>query len=310
MVDEVSYKEIVLSLFDRGYHYGCAALANSLVEAKFEGLLFIGYRGKLPPWTDQLEAIDEDHFYLTKKIVIRFREVLSIMNMGYYKPYILKEAIDIYPNTQKFYFFDADIMVKAPWSLYSSWLEKGVCLCLDNAFHFLPFSHPWRKAWRKVANVADDRLNCTNHYFNSGFIGIERGSSALIDRWIYFTEKYISMGGNIDSFSKETYSSFKGDQDLLNAAITISSDIGINEMGTEGMGFTLPATMMIHAIGETKPWNKIFLKKLIKIGHRPNYAEKVYFTHCKYPIRIFSPFTFRLKKLDLLISSFLGRFIG
>ncbi len=310
MGNEKCYKEIVVCLFDGEYHFGVAALANSLAKIKFEGLINAGYRGPLPDWINQLEAIGDNYFYLTKEIVIHFKQVNTEMHLGYFKPYFLKETIDTYTSTQKFYYFDADIIVNSPWSLYSNWLEKGACLCLDVSFHFLHHTHPWRKDWRRLAPVDEKLFNNTNHYFNSGFMGVERESVALIDRWIYFTEKYIEMGGNINCFVKDTYSSFKGDQDLLNAAVTISSDIEISIMGKEAMGFTLPATIMIHAIGEDKPWNNWFLKQLIKSGRKPGFADQNFFSYCKYPINIFSPYNYRIKKLDLLSASFFGRILG
>ncbi|MCW3091612.1 MAG: hypothetical protein JWP81_2681 [Ferruginibacter sp.] len=310
MAHEISYAEIVICLFDGDYKLGVAALANSLVKSQFKGLINVGYRGDLPFWVEQLESIENDSFLLAKEIVIKFEKVYTEMHLGYYKPYFIKQTMDEYTATQKFYFFDADIIVYAPWTLYSKWLEKGVCLCLDNAFHFLHYNHPWRKDWRSLDKSPEKQFNDTNYYFNSGFIGLERESISLIDKWIYFTEIYIQMGGNINVFVKDAYSSFKGDQDLLNAAITTSNGIEISIVGKEGMGFTQPATIMMHAIGDNKPWNTRFFNQLIKSGHKPNKAEQTFFYFCKSPINIFSPFTYKMKKIDLLSASVLGRFIG
>ncbi|MBC7890465.1 MAG: hypothetical protein H7Z13_21540 [Ferruginibacter sp.] len=310
MTDKIDYTEVVVCLCDGEYHNGVAALANSLAKSEFKGLIHVGYRGRLPPWVRQLEAISEKSFYVTKEIVLHFKRVDIDMHLGYYKPFFIKETFDIYSNTQKIYYFDADIITSAPWVLFSNWLEKGVCLCLDSAFHFLHHNHPWRKDWRRLAAADELVVNNTNHYFNSGFIGLERESILLIDRWIFVTKKYIEKGGNIDSFSKDAFSSFKGDQDLLNAAITISPEIDISIMGKEGMGFTHPATVMMHAIGHVKPWNNKFLIHLIISGRKPNIPEQTFFSYCKYPICIFSPFLYNIKKLDLVSASFLGRFLG
>jgi len=310
MLNKTEYKEIVVCLFDGGFDLGFAVLANSLSKHNYHGLLYVGYRGKLPVWTSQLERIDPECFYLSKEIIIQFVPVSTEMHLGYYKPYFLKQTFEVFPSADKVYYFDTDIIVKAPWIVFSKWLDKGVCLCLDNNFHYVHTSHPWRKDWRQLAGNDYKNFNETSQYFNSGFLGIERKSIDLIERWIYFTEKYIDMGGTIDFFVKNTNSSFKGDQDLLNAAITISSDIEINVMGKEAMGFSLPATIMLHAIGEVKPWNKHFLKELFMLGRAPSMAEKMFFNFCKYPISIFSNLEYKIKRLDLLVASFLGRFFS
>jgi len=76
------------------------------------------------------------------------------------------------------------------------------------------------------------------------------------------------------------------------------------------MGFTYPVTLMEHAIGDIKPWKNRFLKQLIVSGHKPNAAEKAFFLHCDYPIRIFPGYKYKIKKADVLISSFFGRILG
>jgi hypothetical protein len=81
-------------------------------------------------------------------------------------------------------------------------------------------------------------------------------------------------------------------------------------MGQEGMGFTLPATIMVHAIGDIKPWNNWFLKHLIKAGHKPSFADKSFFLYCKYPIDVFPHYKYLMKRFDMIISCFLGRILG
>jgi hypothetical protein len=310
MLHQTEYKEIIVCLFDGGFDLGFAALANSLTKYNFKGLIYAGYRGNLPVWTKQLDSINSQSFSLNKDIVIEFVPVSTKMHLGYYKPYFLKQTFDDHPSVDKVYYFDTDILVKAPWYVFSKWLDDGVCLCLDNNFHYIHTKHPWRRDWRQLAGPDHTHYNDTDQYFNSGFMGIERKNIELINRWIHVTDKYIEIGGNIDAFLKNPTSSFKGDQDLLNAAVTVSSDIAINVMGKEAMGFSLPATIMFHAIGDLKPWNKQFLRDLLQNGKAPNMPDKIFFHFCKYPIAVFSAFEYKMKRLDLLVASFLGRFLG
>lgn len=308
--EKIQYEEIIVCLFDGEYNLGAAALINSLVKFDFKGLIYLGYRGELPDWVSQLKFIEENCYSVSNDITIHFKEVDTSMHLGYYKPYFLKETFEKYKYTNKVYYFDADIVITTSWRFYSNWLQEGASLCLDNSFHFIHHSHPWRREWKELAPPNELGFNNTNYYFNSGFLGIERESIKLIDRWIRFTEKHQEIGRDINSFDKADYISVKSDQDLLNAAITISPDVEVSIIGTEGMGFTFPASIMAHAIGGFKPWNNSFLIQLVKSGHKPNLADKSFFANCEHPLNIFSPFDFKIKKIDLFIASFFGRILG
>jgi len=310
-IEQDHYKEIIVCLFDGHYHLGAAAFINSVVACGFTGLIYVGYRGLLPPWVNLFGQLAEHQYNISPGVVAEFKEVDTFMHLGYYKPFFINDAFERFTLTNKFYYFDVDIIIKAPWTFYSEWLKNSPCLCLDNSFPFIHHTHPWRKQWKLLASPEEEiAQNNIDYYFNSGFLGIERKSSVLIDRWINLTERYKEIGGDLNRFIKNSYSSLKGDQDLLNAAITISPNIEVSIIGQEGMGFTYPVTLMEHAIGDDKPWKNRFIKQLIVSGHKPNAAEKSFFLHCDHPIHIFPNYKYRLKKYDLLISSFFGRVLG
>jgi hypothetical protein len=307
---EINTKEIIVCLFDGDYYLGAAGLINSIAKSGFKGLIYAGYRGKKPIWVNQLEALSDYSYYITEDIILNLKKVDTTMHLGYYKPFFIKETFEIFKSINKVYYFDADIVIKAPWTSFSEWLDIGVCVCIDCSFHFVHTNHPWRKQWKSLAPLDIKVYNDNVYYFNSGFIGIERNSVALIDRWIYYTEKYLEIGGNKYGFNKDDYNSIKGDQDLFNAAITISPDIEISIVGKEGMGFSLPATFMVHAIGDIKPWKNFFLKQLLKSGNKPSIADKAFFLHSIYPITIFPKFIYLVKKFDLFHASVWGRLLG
>jgi hypothetical protein len=176
-------QEIIVTLSERRYHYGVAALINSLVKAHFKGLLIVGYRGALPQWLRSLRE-EESKYIVNEHLTIKFILLDVGMHFGYYKPFLLKEVLG-YPNIRTVYYFDPDIVVVAPWQFISSWANMGaVALCTDNAFPFVHRNHPWRSEWKKLALnaniIGEDAV--LDHYINSGFIGIAKNQEVLLDR--------------------------------------------------------------------------------------------------------------------------------
>ena len=302
--------EVVVCLYDGDYHYGVAALANSLAKSGFKGFINTAYRGSLPPWVEQLKGINTQTYYVNDSIIIHFEKVNTGMHLAYFKPYFIKQTFENFPQVNKIFYFDVDIVVSAPWSFFSNWVDDHICLCLDNSYDYVHHNHPWRKDWKRLAKVDIPFCNPTTAYVNSGFIGIKRKSLPLINKWIQLTENFKDLGGDLKIIDQNGKSSYKGDQDLLNAAITVCPEIELSLIGKEGMGFTQPAYLMSHAISKVKPWKKNYLKYLIEKGHKPSYSEKDFFNYCKYPIRLFPSFTFFLKKANLILATFFGRYIG
>jgi hypothetical protein len=179
---------------------------------------------------------------------------------------------------------------------------------LDESFEFVHENHPWRRNWLKLA--ASDKKNALNYYVNSGFIGLKSEDILVLDRWIDITEKYKGSGGDVTSWQQEGFRSFKGDQDLLNAVLTISPDIEFSVIGNEGMGFRHPAYLMTHACTKIKPWKKQYLKELVVNGKKPSLTERNFFNYCLAPVALFSKFDFFLRNVDMKSAVVLGRLIG
>lgn len=299
--------DIVTTLFEGHYDKGVAALVNSLVQSSFKGKICIGYRGSLPTWINQLQKTDKG-YSVSDGVLVEFILLDIDMHFGYYKPSFMKKVIKENPRVSNIYYFDPDIVVTAPWQFISSWTNIGVAVCLDNCFPFVHQNHPWRKEWQKLA---DNKAKCElNYYVNSGFIGIQKDSFILLSRWIVFTERYKANHGDLSLFEKDGFRAFKGDQDLLNASMTISSDLTFSIIGTEGMGFTDPAYLMAHAVESVKPWKNNFIKQMIVKGHKPSMAAKLFFNYCQSPIEIYTKSELKLKKSNIKLASILGRIIG
>lgn len=301
-------KTIVVTLFEKHYHYGVASLINSLYHSNFKGMVRIGYRGDLPPWVNQLEQIDANNYKLDESIIINFVLLNTEIHFGYYKPYFLQDSLTTYPEAESVYYFDPDIVVNAEWSFYTSWVDLGIALCQDNSFAFVHPNHPWRHEWKKLlgTNLPSDIA----YYVNSGYIGLKRENQHVLDKWIVATEKYKDIGGDLSLFDKGGERAFKGDQDLLNAVITAYPDLNISVIGLEGMGFSQPAYLMSHAVSEIKPWKKNYLKFLLTRGKSPDFMEKDYMKFANSPISVYSEKEYKMKKINMKLSAILGRVLG
>lgn len=303
-------QNIIVTLYEGNYHFGVASLINSLVSSKYNGLIRVGYKGELPRWINQLKKVD-DIYEANNDIIISFVPLNPDMHFGYYKPYFLKDSLQEYPTAENIYYFDPDIVVHAPWPFFTSWVNVGICLCLDNCFPYLHRNHPWRKEWKILGGENSDAISNIDYYVNSGFIGLTRSNISLLDTWIKLTEIYRQRGGNTHVFEKaEGSRAVKTDQDLLNAVITISTDLNLSIIGTEGMGFTQPAYLMAHAVNNIKPWKKKFTKFLFTNGKSPSLLEGSYMKFANSPICAYDKFSFNLKQIDFKIAALLGRIFG
>jgi len=312
MSSEKKYHQIITTLYEKHYDYGVAALVNSIVESGFEGAIVVGYKGELPFWIDQLER-NEGCYKVSDRISLLFIKVDSDMHLGYYKPYFLWECLSQFELCEKIYYFDPDIVLTGPWSFYSEWVESGISLCIDVSFPFIHHRHPWRAKWAELGGVPLSQTGFNDFYANSGYLGIKRSDILILDKWIQLTDIYKSHGGNCKSFDQGlTHTAFKGDQDLLNATITLlGKQVEYSVLGSEGMGFTEPGYLMYHAIGNKhKPWKKKFVANVILINQKPSIAESYYFNYVSVPINVFSKSTLFFKKLDLKAAKLLGRVLG
>lgn len=311
MVDTLNhYEDVVVCMFDGNYNLGFAALVNSLIKSGFTGVIYAGYRGNLPYWVNQLKSHSNTVFYINDDVIIQFELINTDMHLAYYKPFFIHHTFDRYPSAKRIFYFDVDIVVNAKWGFFLKWIENGVCLCLDEAFGFVHNNHPWRRDWKKLAKKENDFYSPVTFYVNSGFIGLTRKDFFIIKKWIELTNALIESGVNVKEINQSGENSYKGDQDLLNAVITVCPEIELSIIGTEGMGFTLPDYLMTHAVSHMKPWNKNFLKYLIINGNAPDNCDRNFFNYCNYPISVFSKSSFRFKKINLFVATVLGRIMS
>lgn len=307
---ENSYRNVVITLFENRYEYGVASLVNSLHKADYEGIVCIGYKGRLPFWINQLKQKkgSSQLYQLSDKIDIRFDELIVDMHFGYYKPYYLKEMAKIYPEALGWYYFDPDIVILAKWGVFENWVQSGVALCQDSNFDLLYWNHPWRNQWRSDYIEFNKGIDKTlNYYVNSGFIGVNSEHFELINRWILVNEKYKALKYPIHYFDRKgNLNAYKGDQDVLNAAITVSSDLFFSILGKEAMAFDYPVGIMAHAINNSKPWNSNYIKNVLS-GIKVSIAEEYFWNFCSSPIKSYSQLELSKKRMLLKFSKLANR---
>src|SRR5262245_19087110 len=104
---------VICTLFEGSFHYGLAALINSLHAQGFRGKIYAGYRGTLPPWVSALTALESKSEYaIADQLVVTFLPLETEMHLTNYKPTFLSELWSSQcASAKKLFYFDPDIVV-------------------------------------------------------------------------------------------------------------------------------------------------------------------------------------------------------
>jgi hypothetical protein len=305
----------ICTLFEGDYHYGVGVLVNSLYRQGFKGIIWAGYRTlRLPNWATPLVQVQDYHeFKAAEDCMIRFIAVDPPMHLSNYKPQFMSDLLERCPELEALFYFDPDIVNKRRWDFYEWWVSQGVALCGDH-WYDVPANDPMRLAWKKFAE--DHGFTCQRQleqFFNGGFIGVPRTAQPLLILW----EKFIGLAaefGHLDPYdtasceAHESYPYLCHDQTVLNLALMLTL-VPISTVAPDGMDLTFSGSIMSHAIGpQIKPWRKKLLRSALT-GVPPSKTDKLFWQHTQNPIQVYPPATRRWKRLVLLISAAIGRFI-
>lgn len=298
----------ICSLFEKDFHYGLGSLINSLVASGFCGVFWAGYRGKLPPWAITERKSFFEEMRIQEKILVRFVNLETQIHFTHYKPVFFQRIFSEDPCDALFY-FDPDIIVRAPWKYFETWVEHGICLCED-VNNYMPCNHPIKMFWKAFSKERGYTIQReTNAFYNGGFIGLKRNYKGFLELWekLVFSVWSESELGNFYIPGKESRAEpfMIADQDCMNLS-TILTDFPLTTVGPEGMDFIPGGYLMSHAIGSNKPWRKNFIISALR-GIPPSKVDKAFFQNCLTPVELYPRSHIFWKTMEMKIASALGR---
>lgn len=298
------------TLYEGHYHYGVAALTNSLFRKGFRGTVWVGYRGSLPPWAQNATERDgTQHLEVVSGLTLRFLKVETKRHLTNYKADFMIDLRRNYcPDAEGIFYFDPDIVLKFDWPFFEEWADSGVALCEDvnSPMHS---THPLRMKWRRFYTPHGFEVTRDmDVYVNAGFVGVSREHWGFVEVWKRLLDLMAPETNGLSELgvSDRGYLFHKPDQDGLNIAAMFSHS-PVSIVGREGMDFIPGGYLMSHALGAPKPWRKAFVREALR-GYPPSQADHSFSQHTTSPINLFSPAVRRWKKLDLLVACGLGRF--
>jgi hypothetical protein len=306
----VGHDQVVCTLFEGHYHIGLAVLLNSMLHGGFNGLVWAGYRGSLPPWTTQLQEIGPERFELANGASLQFEKLNITTHFTNYKPDFMLDLIHRGIATKLLWYIDPDITVRCSWQFFERWAGFGIALCSEIINGSMPERHPLRCMWVQAAQRAGwgEPTSPQLRYFNGGFIGMNIADASFLERWKKAMELAEHVGMDPSAFMKGSREDafYASDQDALNLA-TMYTREPISAIGPEGMGFVPGGFTLYHSVGSFKPWRKPFLKSALR-GDPPGNGDKHFLSCAAGPIQPYSPRELNRMRRSLAIGTIIGRF--
>lgn len=309
---------VICTLFENHYHYGVAALTNSLHRHGFKGPIYAGYRGSLPEWANQakedtsLTWPGSRTIQISNEINLHFLPLNTEFHLTNFKPnFMLQLWEGPAKSAEAIAYFDPDIVVKCKWDFFENWMLYGVALVHEITANDMPPTHPLRKAWGGVICKAGKRpMRELHSYINGGFCGVSKKYIEFLKSWIEIFEtgiKHFNLSAEQwgHGFDR-TYIFYAQDQDALNIT-AMCSESPLSEIGPEGMDFIPGGWTMSHALGYLKPWKKNFLLSVLK-GNPPTLADRSYWENVEGPLKIHNSFYIQIKIFSLKAAAFFSRF--
>lgn len=314
----------VCTLFEKDYHFGVAGLVNSLIRNGFEGIVYAGFRGPLPPWAGAAQPAamsgwpEARRLQITPGSALVFLPMQTQAHFTNVKPDFM---LDLFARSElaieRLVYLDPDICLVSPWQFVADWLTCGVALCEDINSPLAP-NHPRRMGWRRYFGDRGLALEYrADAYVNGGCCGVSRDDIRFLENWRRLSQLMSELIGGLATAKIEGGAGFRqvgfascfdsSDQDALNAAVEMTGGMSYSVLPRAAMGFTPGAAVLPHALGAKKPWRKKFLREALG-GFPPIAADKAYWQYADAPLQSMSPSRLRAARAALLLASALGRF--
>lgn len=299
------------TLFEGNYHFGVAALSNSLIAAGYEGELWVGYRGALPGWIVDSPDFDPASGRLPagSRLTLCMVALDTPLHFTYYKPIFVRDVLERHaPDAGYVAYIDPDIVMKCDWPTFTGWFTDDGISVIEDVNGALPARHPKRLQWKRYFDQHGiPSRRGLDRYYNAGFIALARRQIGFLDLWRQVCDlviaynagsKDLKVGGPEALF-------YSTDQDALNFTLT-ACETPMNTAGPEAMDFAPGGYYLSHAVGQFKPWQAGHIRHAIR-GKPPTPASKSYFRFANAPIRVYSDSEFAKRQLFLRIASAIGR---
>lgn len=305
-------KITLCTLFEGHYHYGVAALVNSLVSAGYEGTVWVGHRGPLPAWIVDRAGFDPKsaRLQVTPHLELRAIELNPPVSLNYYKPTLMREILELLePQAEVVSYLDPDMVVKCNWAAMHSWLSDDGIALVEDADWDMPADHPKRSRWREFfAKHGEITLRQFDRYYNAGFVGVGRKRMSFLKDWERINVRVAAESGSgmRDRKSGEPDSLFHStDEDALNFALTLC-ETPLNAAGPEAMDFVPGGNRLSHAVGAAKPWQGRHFRRALQ-GKPPSVASQWFYRFADGPLTPFSHAMLVRRRLSMTLASALGR---
>lgn len=305
-------KTTLCTLFEGHYHFGVAALVNSLVAAGYEGTVWVGHRGPLPDWIADRPGFDESigRLQVTPDLDLRVVELNPPVSLNYYKPTFMRDILEtLEVEAGAVSYVDPDVVVKCGWATMQSWLSVDGIALVEDADWNMPANHPKRDRWDEFfalhGEVPKRRLD---RYYNAGFVCVGRNRIPFLRAWERINERVAieSGSGMRDRKSGGPDSLFHStDEDALNFTLSLC-ETPLNTAGPEAMDFVPGGNRLSHAVGADKPWQGQHIRRALR-GCPPSVASHWYYRFADGPLTPFPVAVLARRRLSIMLADALGR---